>query len=597
MSNKIKDVLACDQIHTLFHPILPVASGEPFGLEALSRGPAGSDLHSPLQLFAAATEAGVLQELERACIASAIRHFAALESDRRLFINVLPDTLLSWPGFVTWFGEQLDSRGVDPHNVIVEITEHGGISHETDLARAIRPLRRLGCDVAIDDLGAGSSGLKTWSEIRPEFVKVDRYFVAGIERDPVRAEILRAVVDMARATGSHVVAEGIENPEQHSLVVELGVDYVQGYLFGKPQSVPRVDKTALALELAAPPIVADCAEHIALQIPPVPADASVMNVVEIFRQHPQWRALAVVDETRPLGLVRRDDLLIRLSRPLQPELFNRKPVAAVMDEEAVLIDARTRLDQVSRLVTGQLEARHQDDFIITRASDYLGLGRTIDLLRHITAQQIQAAKQSNPLTGLPGNREIQTQLGQLINRRRSFLACHIDLDNFKAFNDTYGYQCGDQVLMHVAATLTRHLRPRVDFVGHIGGDDFVVLMRSQDWSLRLMSLIEDLAVSLVSFHSAEHRAAGFIKAQGRDGNLTEFPLLSVSVAAVEVAAGPGVTAESIAEDLRRTKAAAKSRPGCSCMLSSGTRLIDLISNPANAASLALDETTTLIALQ
>ena len=550
-----------------------------------------------MQLFSAATQAGVLQDLERACILSAIRHFAALDSERRLFLNVLPDTLLSWPGFVTWFGEVLDSNRVDPHNVIVELTEHGGMSQETALARAIRPLRRLGCDVAIDDLGAGSSGLKTWSEIRPEFVKVDRYFVAGIERDPVRAEILRSVVDMARATGSHVVAEGIENAEQYALVMELGVDYVQGFLFGKPQSVPRIESNVLAPDLTAPPSVADCAEHLALQIPPVPAEASVMTVVEIFREHPEWRALAVVDETRPLGLVRRDDLLIRLSRPLQPELLNRKAVTTVMDEEAVLIDARTRLDQVSRLVTGQLEARHQDDFIITRASDYLGLGRTIDLLRHITAQQIQVAKQSNPLTGLPGNREVQTQLGQLINRRRSFLACHVDLDNFKPFNDTYGYQCGDQVLMHVAATITRHLRPRVDFVGHIGGDDFVLLLRSQDWSLRLTSLIEDLAVSLVSFHSAEHRSAGFIMAHGRDGNLTEFPLLSVSVAAVEVAAGPGVTAESIAEDLRRTKAAAKSRTGCSCMLSSGTRLIDLLSNPANVTSLPLDETTTLVALQ
>lgn len=597
MSENIKDVLACDQVHTLFQPILPVGTGEPFGLEALSRGPAGTPLYSPLELFAAAAQAGVLPDLERACIKSAIRHFAALESDRRLFLNVLPDTLLSWPSFVPWFEEQLHSHGVDPHNVIVELTEHGGISHETELARAIRPLRRLGCDVAIDDLGAGSSGLKTWSEIRPEFVKVDRYFVAGIEHDPVRAEILRSVVDMARATGSHVVAEGIENREQHALVVELGVDYVQGYLFGKPQSVPRIDTNVLSLGLAAPPSVADCAEHLALQIPPVSADAAVGSVVDTFRKHPEWRALAVVDETRPVGLVRRDELLMRLNGQPRSEPLSRMPVTEVMDEEPVLIDARTRLDQVSRLVTGQLEARHQDDFIITRASDYLGLGRTIDLLRHITTQQIQVAKQSNPLTGLPGNREIQTQLGQLINRRRTFLACHVDLDNFKPFNDTYGYQCGDQVLMHVAATLTRHLRPRVDFVGHIGGDDFVLLMRSQDWSLRLMSLVEDLAVSLVSFHSAEHRAAGFIVAQGRDGNLTEFPLLSVSVAAVEVAAGPGVTAESIADDLRRTKAAAKSRAGCSCMLSSGTRLIDLLSNPASVATLSLDETTTLIALQ
>ena len=207
-----------------------------------------------------------------------------------------------------------------------------------------------------------------------------------------------------------------------------------------------------------------------------------------------------------------------ISRPLHPEIYNRKPVTAVMDATAVQIDGRARLEQVSRMVTGQ-QARQQEDFIITRAGEYLGLGRSIDLLRQITAQQIQMAKQANPLTGLPGNREIQAHLSQLVNRRRTFIACHLDLDNFKPFNDTYGYQQGDQVLLHVATTIQRNIRPRMDFVGHIGGDDYVLLLRSRDWSIRLLSILEDLAVTLVNFHSAEHRQAGHIMAHGRDGVL------------------------------------------------------------------------------
>ncbi len=87
----------------------------------------------------------------------------------------------------------------------------------------------------------GRPALKTWSAVRPEYVKVDRYFVSGIEHDPVRAEILRSVVDMARAIGCRVIAEGVENAEQCTLALELGVDHLQGYLLGRPQSVPRVE--------------------------------------------------------------------------------------------------------------------------------------------------------------------------------------------------------------------------------------------------------------------------------------------------------------------------------------------------------------------
>ena len=530
MPTDVQRLIEEQRIHTVYQPILDRHTGEPFGFEALARGPADSQFHAPARLFAEAARIGRLPELERACTRAAVRGFADLKVDGRLFLNVLPETLLRSGDFAQWLIAELRAAAVDPHSVVIELTEHGLVPHEVELADAIRPLRRIGCDIAIDDLGAGSSGLKTWSAVRPEFVKVDRYFVAGIEEDPVRGEILRSVVEMGRATGSRIVAEGIENR----------------------------------------------AEQLALPIPAVPATTLVATVVENFQRNPSWRAVCVVEGSRPIGLVRRDELLIFLSRPLHPEIYNRKSVVAVMDDTAIQIDARARLEQVSRLVTGQEESRQKEDFIITRAGEYLGLGRTIDLLRQITVQQIQVARQANPLTGLPGNREIQAQLTQLINRRRAFIACHLDLDNFKPFNDTYGYQQGDQVLLHVATTLTRNTRPRVDFVGHLGGDDFVLLLRSRDWSLRLQSLLDDLSVSLINFHSSEHREAKQLVAHGRDGVLTSFPLLSVSVAAVEVTPTSAATLESVAEELRRTKGVAKARSGCSCMLSTGNRVVDLL---------------------
>ena len=589
MDGELDILLAQGTLQALFQPIVDGVLRRPIGYEALVRGPVGSALHLPDALFAAAHQCNRCMDLESACITAALRDFAALQIEGRLFINVLPQTLLGWPDFPSWLAQRLSLLELDPHILVIELTEHGLTEDQARLSEAVAPLRRLGCDIALDDLGAGASGLKTWSAVRPEYVKVDRYFVVGIEHDPVRAEILRSVVDMARAIGCRVIAEGVENAEQCTLALELGVDYLQGYLMGRPQAVPRLDAAGLlALDKAAATVTVDCAEHLALPVPDVPESTPVGQVVEMFRMHPTCTALAVTTAGVPVGVVRRDELLILLSKPLYPEVYNRKPVSAVMDANAVRIDARARLEQVSRLVTGQAETGRRDDFIITRHGSYLGMGRMIDLLRQITAQQIQAAKHSNPLTGLPGNREIQSHLSQWLARGRPFVACHLDLDHFKFFNDTYGYARGDQVLMHVAETLVRTVRHRVDFVGHVGGDDFVFLLRSQDWSLRLMSLLEDLAASLLNFYDADHREAGGILARDRDGQERHFALLSASVAVVEIDGTPNLTTELIAERLRRGKKVAKAQAGYSCVLVNPEgRTLDLATRhpgPANAES-------------
>ena len=580
MSSELASLMQQASLRALFQPIIDRTTRVPIGYEGLIRGPASSPLHLPGALFAAAVREGCTLELERISVDAVLRDFAALELPGRLFINLLPQTLLDWDDFASWLAQSLDQYRLDPHEIVVEITEHGMTDDDDRLVSAVKPLRTMGCDIALDDLGAGTSGLKTWSMIRPDFVKVDRYFISGIETDPVRAEILRSVVDMACALGCRVIAEGVENAGQCELVLDLGVDHVQGYFLGRPQAMPRVSPVALAPLDRAAVVIADCAEHLAREVPALAGTDTVGRAVEVFRSEPSWSALAVVDGGRPTGLIRRDQLLTLFSRPLHPEIYSRKPVTAVMDPRPVVVDARARLEQVSRLVTGGADATRSDEFIITRHGAYLGVGRMIDLLREITAQQIEVARHASPLTGLPGNGEIQSRISEWLTRRRPFVACHLDVDHFKAFNDCYGYARGDQILLHVATTLTHTMRPRVDFVGHVGGDDFVLLLRSQDWSLRLLSLLDDLAASLPGFHDAEHRAAGGLVGHDRDGRERVFPLLSASIGAVVVDGGSCATPESIAEQLRRAKQAAKSRAGNSCVLSTqDERLEDLCNQP------------------
>src|SRR5215472_13277995 len=146
MSHERDVTLWGETVHTLFQPIVHGATLEAHGFEALTRGPPGSALNSPAALFAAATAQGTLLDLERACLASALRGFSALEIEGKLFLNVLPQTLLQWSGLAPWLDDQLHRYELDPHILVIELTEHG-TQQEAELASRVAPLRALRCDI------------------------------------------------------------------------------------------------------------------------------------------------------------------------------------------------------------------------------------------------------------------------------------------------------------------------------------------------------------------------------------------------------------------------------------------------------------------
>src|SRR5262244_2781548 len=153
MSNTVESVLSEGSVRTLFQPIIDGSSGAVFAVEALSRGPVGSPLELPLALFREAVAQKRLEDLERAGIASALRSFADRALESRLFINVSPHTLLNWQGLAEWLVTRARELRVDPHLLVIEVTEHGNQAHDALLAEALRPLRTLGCEIAIDNLG------------------------------------------------------------------------------------------------------------------------------------------------------------------------------------------------------------------------------------------------------------------------------------------------------------------------------------------------------------------------------------------------------------------------------------------------------------
>ncbi len=461
-------ILATRDISTRFQPMLSAADGRLFAHEALLRGPAASPLHEPLALFAAAEDANVAGELDVLSLERAIEAFAARATPGKLFVNLLPQTLLSCTELPVRLRQLLQAIGFDPQRLVIEITEHGEHLDVAALCARGRNLRTVGCEIAIDDFGTGNSGLKIWSELRPDYVKIDRYFITRIETDPVAVELLRTMLDMAHLLGSRVVAEGIETEHQLELLRNTGVDYLQGYYI----SVPLQEATDQTGNYNVRPLAVreqgevSCIGDLCFEREPIRSEMRVAEAVTMFQSNPEWETLPVVQDGKPVGVLRRDALLLLLSKPLFPEIYNPKPVSRVMDANALVIDERSRLSQASRLVTRNRQARINEEFVVARDGRYRGLARSVELLHHITEERLREAQQSNPLTLLPGNREIDSELFRLMALQVPFVICHADIDHFKPFNDHYGYSQGDQVLLHLAGLCRSAGVADMDFVGH-----------------------------------------------------------------------------------------------------------------------------------
>src|SRR6185436_17699515 len=160
---------------------------------------------------------------------------------------------------------------------------------------------------------------------------------------------------------------------------------LQGHLFGRPGVAPVATVQQVeSLDRSIVTYTALCAEHIANDVPPVPPDMRVTEVADLFRDNPEQFTLAVVQDGRPIGVVRRERLFDLLAKPLHPEIFNKKPITAVMESPTLQIDGHLRLEQVSRLVTQKDRPRLTEEFVITKDGRYFGLGQTIDVLRLIT---------------------------------------------------------------------------------------------------------------------------------------------------------------------------------------------------------------------
>ncbi|KNE27645.1 diguanylate phosphodiesterase [Achromobacter spanius] len=530
-----------------YQPVVDLSHTRIYGHESLIRGPADTALHFPDALFAEARRRGLHPQLELASFRAGAQGFHDHDASGKLFLNLSGSALIHY--WTLWGSDMprhlLEDCTLPASSIIVELTEQDPLSdHIGELGNAFACLREHGMRIALDDYGVGNSNLQLWSEIQPDLVKIDRYFFDGIGHDDRKQSMVRAILKVAQHLGTAIVAEGIETAEDLAVVRELDIRYAQGWFLGRPEETLLTELTApvrdsLRVRSTAPlsqRAAGGTAASLRVEAPAALLDKHTNDDVHrLFIEHKTMHAVAVVDaDNRPVGIINRRDFSEHYAQRYTRELFGRDRCSTFMNAEPVLVDLNVSIDQLSHVLISEDQRYLMDGLIITRDGRYDGLATGETLVRSVTEMRIEAARYANPLTSLPGNIPISRHIATLLEDAADFTVCYGDLNNFKPFNDVYGYWRGDDMIMLTAEVIKHHCDPLRDFVGHVGGDDFVVLFRSPDWTERVQRIIAEFNEQATALYDDLGRKNGGIEAEDRYGVPRFFPFVTLGVGALTV---------------------------------------------------------------
>ena len=570
----LEAVLQNKSLYPVFQPIVKLDDGSVYAHEALIRGPQGTALHTPDALLRAADEEGLGYAFETACVRATLRSWGRMQTAGRLFVNVSAEALITayegrgQQGLLEW----IQDFHVTPRMLVLEITEHERVDNMDRLAEVVQEVRAAGLALALDDFGDGRSSLRLWSQIKPEVVKIDKYFTRNISAHGDKLKTIQALQHIATIFGTALVAEGIETAEDLRVLRDVGIEYGQGYFLGRPDAVPLQWLPALPKQVLQERQVAVFPElgrlsqggHLRslslVRAPTVSPETHNDTLARIFLDHSTLHAVAVVEGERPVGIINRAHFMNEYSKLYYREVWGRKPCVVHANMEPRLIEREHSVDELVGILTSQDQRYLSDGFIATDNGRYVGIGTGDQLVRSVTETRIEAARHANPLTFLPGNIPITQHIERLLKKQACFVACYADLNHFKPYNDYYGYWRGDEMIRLLARIAMEQCDAQRDFLGHVGGDDFILLFQSEDWRARCERLVAEFGERARALFDENARQAGGIEAEDRHGVRRFFPCTTLSIGAVVVDGHQFTRAEDVANLAAMAKHDAKLSP-------------------------------------
>lgn len=585
-----------NDIDYAFQPIVNIHSGVCYGYEALLRNHVAAGFSSIVELFDAAHKDQVLHAVDLFLREKAITKFTKLEWKHqvKLFFNLDNRVLNSAdykPGNTL---NQLKFANMSQDAFCFEISERHELPQNKVVADVLNNYRAQGFKIAVDDCGAGFAGLKLLYYVRPDFIKIDRFFIQDITDDLNKRIFVSSLVNLAHILGSIVIAEGVETEKEYHSCRNIGCDLIQGYLVQRP----TVDMSQLQIrydhikELSEEEQRRDKSgdkKLIDMQmeyIEPVSICSNVFDVFERFKTRQHHTFFPVVNNNHePLGIISDKSFKDYTFSRFGSQLLQNPSIGKNLNRfitKFPITDIHTPVEKILEIYT---QNEHIEGIIIVDNLKYKGFLNARSLLKVLNEKNLAIARDQNPLTKLPGNTLIHKYVSEaMLENDTPHYFVYFDFDNFKPYNDTYGFRQGDRVILLFSEILKSRAQNLYGFAGHIGGDDFFMGVKGMELNkvyAKVQKLVNRFKNDVSSFYDPEAIEAGCILAKDREGRKTCFPLLTVSAVILELQAPRSYvfSVEEIGKKMADKKKSAKTSADKICVVRvTETNELILISN-------------------
>ncbi|RXJ92167.1 GGDEF domain-containing protein [Malaciobacter molluscorum] len=538
-------LLLIDKLDYAFQPIVNTRTGKIYAVEALIRGYQNLGFKTIPDLFDNLFDKELLYKVDLILRKKAFEKFNHIKIyNLKLFYN-LDNRLLYMPDFKEGNTSLiLKELNIKEESICFEITENGTMQNKLMINKILNNYKNEGFHIAIDDFGTGISGLELLYLSEAHFIKLDRFFIRNINKDSRKKLFCSSIVDMAHVMGIKVIAEGIEDIGEYYTCKDIDIDFIQGFLIARPtlniaeikdsyENVPNLfknDKRKSNNNLIDKTYIQ--------YIEPLNINSTLHDLFLYFKEFPTNTFVPITDENSALvGVIYEVDIKKLSYSQYGMSLAQNKSFRSKLStyiRSSLSIEVSWGIDKTLEMFN--LRGNESKGIFVTKDNCYLGFINVNNLLSLSYKRNIEIAQNQNPLTKLPGNNQIDKFIQDSFKENQKTHIVYFDFNDFKPFNDYYGFRQGDRAILIFSELLQKELN-KSSLIAHIGGDDFFVGFRNLDYK-EVYEQINEIQIlfknSVSSLYNDEDIENGYIKTKDRFGEIREFDLLSVSSAIIEI---------------------------------------------------------------
>lgn len=405
-------------------------------------------------------------------------------------------------------------------------------------------MKHYGIKISIDNFGGSSSDFKMLYLIEPDFIKIDKFFTSNIETNFKKRLILSHILNITSTLGIHSIADGVDNKKTFFVCKNIGFNLIRGEIImydskglqSRYSKIEEFNKSDLKTKnrLSDKKLI----KNEIVKIEPIGVDSPTIEVFSRFKREKDMNFLPVVSSSNePIGLIREKNLKEYVYSQYGKELLLNKSIGKSLIDftsKCSIVDIETDIEQILDIFSNDYSS---EGIIITKEFKYIGFLTAKSLIKILNEKNLNIARNQNPLTKLAGNSLINEYIESRLSSNEKSTLAYFDFDNFKPYNDKYGFRQGDRAILLFSEILQKELFQYNCFIGHIGGDDFFIGLNSIEFDISI-EIIKKLqykfSEEVKNFYSKEDRESNYITSKDRDGNIKRFPLLTVSSAIVNI---------------------------------------------------------------